>query len=47
MGEERIIEDTDDCEYDCDEEKCYATGCPRYGKCAFTNEEREERNANL
>jgi len=30
------IEDTDDCEYDCDEEECLATGCPRYGKCVFT-----------
>lgn len=36
MSEEIRIEDTEDCEYDCDEEECIATGCERYGKCVFT-----------
>ena len=37
--EEKIkIEDIEDCEYDCDEEECLATDCPRHGKCVFTKE---------
>ena len=39
MSEERRIEDTEDCEYDCDTEECIATGCERYGKCIFTQDE--------
>lgn len=33
------IEDTKDCEYDCNEEECITTFCPRYGKCMFTRDE--------
>jgi len=36
MSEEIRIEDTDDCEYDCDAGECIATGCERYGKCVLT-----------
>ena len=38
-AEEKIrVEDTENCEYDCDEKECLATGCSRYGKCAFTKD---------
>ena len=32
------IEDTENCEYDCDAEECLATDCSRYGKCVFTKD---------
>ncbi len=32
------IEDTPDCEYDCDNKECLTIGCIRYGKCEFTKD---------
>lgn len=34
--EKARIEDTPECEYDCDNRECLATGCDRYGSCVFT-----------
>lgn len=34
--ESRFIENTAECEYDCDAQECIATGCERYGLCIFT-----------
>jgi len=39
---EKMIEDTEDCEYDCDKEECLANGCPRYGECVFTRGEKKK-----
>lgn len=31
-----FIENTPECEYDCDRKECLATGCDRYGICCYT-----------
>jgi hypothetical protein len=34
------IENTDNCEYDCDANECLSTGCERFGKCVFTTDKK-------